>query len=152
MYASRTVHQHIPASCTTAIGGSRQKSSHYFRVSINEACLRSSTAHLWAAVLASSTAPPCIQLRTAFMPPSGSSFRVLPLLWMLSWIPNIKTKSPVWVDIWSFGLSSPETGTCSPSDPSLIHCNQPRCALCCGCSLRFARKTNRTILVLGSVS
>lgn len=51
-------------------------------------------AHLWAAVLASSTPPPCIQLRTAFMPPSGSSFKLLPLLWMLSWIPNIKKKQP----------------------------------------------------------
>lgn len=47
-------------------------------------------AHLWAAVFASSTPPPCIQLRTAFMPPSGSSFRLLPLRWMLSGIPNIK--------------------------------------------------------------
>lgn len=57
-------------------------------------CLPPERAHLWAAVLASSTPPPCIQLRTAFMPPSGSSFKLLPLLWMLSWIPNIKKKQP----------------------------------------------------------
>jgi len=50
-------------------------------------------AHLWAAVLASSTPPPCIQLRTVFMPPSGSSFRLLPLRWMLSWIPNMSKAS-----------------------------------------------------------
>lgn len=51
-----------------------------------------SCAHLCAAVFASSTPPPCIQLRTVFMPPSGSSFRLLPLRWMLSWIPNIKKR------------------------------------------------------------
>lgn len=48
-------------------------------------------AHLWAAVLASSTPAPCIHVRTAFIPATmGSSFILLPLLWMLSWIPNIK--------------------------------------------------------------
>lgn len=54
--------------------------------------LHPSCAHLCAAVFASSTPPPCIQLRTEFMPPSGSSFRLLPLRWMLSWIPNIKER------------------------------------------------------------
>lgn len=49
-------------------------------------------AHLWAAVLASSTPAPCIHVRTAFIPATmGSSFILLPLLWMLSWMPNIKT-------------------------------------------------------------
>lgn len=74
-----------------------------------------STAHLWAAVLASSTPPPCIQLRT-FMPPSGSSFRLLPLLWMLSWIPNIN--KPPKLDVCpsvSRPLSSRRC-TCSPAN------------------------------------
>lgn len=49
-------------------------------------------AHLWAAVLESSTPAPCIHVRTAFIPATmGSSFILLPLLWMLSWMPNIKT-------------------------------------------------------------
>lgn len=49
-------------------------------------------SYLCAAVFASSTPAPCIHVRTAFMPaPMGSSFKVLPLLWMLSWIPNMKT-------------------------------------------------------------
>lgn len=48
-------------------------------------------SYLCAAVFASSTPAPCIHVRTAFMPaPMGSSFKVLPLLWMLSWIPNMK--------------------------------------------------------------
>lgn len=55
--------------------------------------LKGGQPHLWAAVLASSTPPPCIQLRT-FIPPSGSSFRLLPLLWMLSWIPNMNKSPP----------------------------------------------------------
>lgn len=53
---------------------------------------RTPRAHLWAAVLASSTPAPCIHVRTAFIPATmGSSFILLPLLWMLSWMPNIKT-------------------------------------------------------------
>lgn len=56
-------------------------------------------AHLWAAVLASSTPPPCIHPRTAFMPPSGSSFRLLPLRWMLSWIPNMNKTSGTKVSV-----------------------------------------------------
>lgn len=51
-------------------------------------------AYLWAAVFASNTPAPCIHVRTAFIPaPMGSSFILLPLLWMLSWIPNMKTDS-----------------------------------------------------------
>lgn len=42
--------------------------------------------------MASSTPAPCIHVRTAFIPATmGSSFILLPLLWMLSWMPNIKT-------------------------------------------------------------
>lgn len=43
-----------------------------------------SLSYLCAAVVASSRPAPCIHERTAFMPPIGSSFMVLPLLWMLS--------------------------------------------------------------------
>lgn len=51
-------------------------------------------SYLCAAVFASSTPAPCIHVRTAFMPaPMGSSFKILPLLWMLSWIPNMKPGS-----------------------------------------------------------
>lgn len=48
-----------------------------------------SRSYLCAAVEASSRPAPCIHERTAFMPPIGSSFMLLPLLWMLSWIPNM---------------------------------------------------------------
>lgn len=84
---------------TFCAGGSRRRGL--------SAPLRRGRAHLWAAVLASSTPPPCIQLRTLFMPPSGSSFRLLPLLWMLSWIPNInKTSSEPLIPRYLLPLSA----------------------------------------------
>lgn len=54
---------------------------------------RCGAAYLCAAVLASRTPAPCIHVRTAFIPaPRGSSFMLLPLRWMLSWIPNMNQK------------------------------------------------------------
>lgn len=42
--------------------------------------------------MASRTPAPCIHVRTAFIPATmGSSFILLPLLWIVSWMPNIKT-------------------------------------------------------------
>lgn len=47
-------------------------------------------AYLWAAVFASTTPAVCIQERTEFSPPSGSSFIVVPPRGIVSWIPNIE--------------------------------------------------------------
>lgn len=45
--------------------------------------------YLWAAVFASTTPAVCIQERTEFSPPSGSSFIVVPPRGIVSCIPNI---------------------------------------------------------------
>lgn len=101
---ARGVPDTIPGCRDPCLGAFTPKRGGCCRARLHSGC-----AHLWAAVFASSTPPPCIQLRTAFMPPSGSSFRLLPLLWMLSWIPNIKKrkKAPlIWVHVMSFCFSA----------------------------------------------
>lgn len=96
-------------------------------------------AHLWAAVLASSTPAPCIHVRTAFMPATmGSSFILLPLLWMLSWMPNIKTHLCALSVFFSLSLFYVSLSSSPGFPPFLSFAPSPGLPFSCDCLIALS--------------